>query len=404
MVDNIDHNPSSTTARDSFHGTSISMAQQRSDTGPCQDVPLIEKAVQGRRSILSLPITYTLVSPVEMKNKAAIPPVFGPSRPPVSEELSNKAEQYRWLKTVEEHVCSSEKGDGRVSVSWGAYHASRQDRDHQKEDKIALLPLLTDNAHSPALIKHVMKIVKDDIRYLNPGQTPVIAMDQPLYALAKEIQWCFPEEFGENTFVVMLGGLHIEMAALRLLGEWLNDSGWTSLIESADIVRKGVADSLLKASHVLRTRLAHQTTAAALYILQHRAFQKQNSTDSSCTDFSEWCQQRAKQLPMFCYWSLVLDLELCVLQFIYSIRTSNFELYIDALRMLLPWFFSLDHTHYARWLSVHLKDLSELRVRHPSIFQAFCCGAFTVNKTKRPFSAIALDHAHEQCNATVKGD
>ena len=31
-------------------------------------------------------------------------------------------------------------------------------------------------------------------------------------------------------------------------------------------------------------------------------------------------------------------------------------------------------------------------------------GAFVVQKTYRPFSAIALDHAHEQCNAVVKGD
>ena len=141
-----------------------------------------------------------------------------------------------------------------------------------------------------------------------------------------------------------------------------------------------------------------------LFTFFSTVFRKQNATDSSCTDFSEWCQQRAKQLPMFCYWSLVLDLELCVLQFIYSIRTSNFERYIDALRMLLPWFFSLDHTHYACWLLVHLKDLSELRVHRLSTLPAFFCGAFTVNKTKRPVSAIALDHADEQCIATVKGD
>jgi hypothetical protein len=31
-------------------------------------------------------------------------------------------------------------------------------------------------------------------------------------------------------------------------------------------------------------------------------------------------------------------------------------------------------------------------------------GNFTVNKTTHNFSAIALDHAHEQNNASVKGD
>ena len=52
--------------------------------------------------------------------------------------------------------------------------------------------------------------------------------DQPLYALAKQIQWKWPSEYGK--FVVMFGGLHIEMAALRSLGTLLQDSGWTAAL------------------------------------------------------------------------------------------------------------------------------------------------------------------------------
>ena len=33
MVDNIDNNPSSTTANDSFHGTSVSLARQTENEG-----------------------------------------------------------------------------------------------------------------------------------------------------------------------------------------------------------------------------------------------------------------------------------------------------------------------------------------------------------------------------------
>ena len=36
--------------------------------------------------------------------------------------------------------------------------------------------------------------------------------DQPLFALAKLIQWKWPEVYGESMHVVMMGGLHIEMA------------------------------------------------------------------------------------------------------------------------------------------------------------------------------------------------
>ena len=66
------------------------------------------------------------------------------------------------------------------------------------------------------MIKHSMDIVKRAVQYLNPGQVPVLAADQPLYALAKQIQWTWPNTHGEDSSVVMFGGLHIEMAILKV--------------------------------------------------------------------------------------------------------------------------------------------------------------------------------------------
>ncbi|CAB3989008.1 Hypothetical predicted protein [Paramuricea clavata] len=53
-----------------------------------------------------------------------------------------------------------------------------------------------------------------------------MAADQPLYTLAKQLQWEWPEQYGEDKFVIMFGGLHIELAALRSIGTILQDSGW----------------------------------------------------------------------------------------------------------------------------------------------------------------------------------
>ena len=53
---------------------------------------------------------------------------------------------------------------------------------------------------------------------LNPSQIPVITLDQPLHSIAKRIQWNWPEKYGENHFVIIPGGLHIEMAGLNLGG------------------------------------------------------------------------------------------------------------------------------------------------------------------------------------------
>jgi len=79
-------------------------------------------------------------------------------------------------------------------------------------------------------------------------------------------------------------------------------------------------------------------------------------------------------------------------------------MYLDTLTELTPWFFALDHTDYARWIPVHLRDMAELSKMQPDIYSKFDNGHFIVQKTKRIFSAIPIDQAHKQNNACVKSD
>ena len=80
-----------------------------------------------------------------------------------------------------------------------------------------LLPLFAEAAHSITMIKHAITVVMKAVEHLNPGQAAVIAFDQPLYALAKQIKWRFPDMMGEDKLIVMLGGLHIELAVLKAI-------------------------------------------------------------------------------------------------------------------------------------------------------------------------------------------
>ena len=63
----------------------------------------------------------------------------------------------------------------------------------------------------------------------------------------------------------------------------------------------------------------------------------------------------------------------------------------------------LDNTHYTRWLSVHIRDMTSLSVNHPIIHAEFRAGKFVVHKTRNKFSAMAIDQCHEQNNGAVKG-
>ena len=406
-VDNVDHNPSSTTAKDSFHGTSISLMQHPTIGNDGEKRDVLPPDIQKGKLIASLPKSYTNVPPAALTRlNHLVPETTGHLLPEWRDKDAVLGPQYKWLEHAKQLLGQADLDEDNF-ISWAAYHASLQAPIVDPPATIALMPLFLENAHSVAMIKHSMNVVKEAVQHLNPGQVSVIAMDQPLFAIAKTIQWDFPYTHGEEQFVIMFGGLHIEMAAFKTLGDWLEGSGWTSAICDAGIASTGVADSMIKASHLTRTRHAHQITAASLYILMHQAYDaymEQVSEEEEPKDFKNWYRQMLKEQPQFQYWAHVLELELCILQLVGSIRQGNFNAYTESLVHLLPWMFSLNHINYARWLSVHVRDMLTLEDKHPALYQEFCSGGFAVKKTNRPFSAIALDHAHEQNNALVKGD
>jgi hypothetical protein len=92
----------------------------------------------------------------------------------------------------------------KLDLSWAAYHASLPSQVPSFISRSVLLTMFRDPAHSPAMICHAMTIVMSAVETVNPGQTPVLALDQPLYSLAKVIQWNWPEKFGEKRLVLMV--------------------------------------------------------------------------------------------------------------------------------------------------------------------------------------------------------
>ena len=68
------------------------------------------------------------------------------------------------------------------------------------------------------------------------------------------------------------------------------------------------------------------------------------------------------------------------------------------------WFHRMQNIIPDVWLGSTLKILASLGETQPDVATEFCDGKFTVQKTCRVFSSIAVDKAHEQNNAIIKGD
>ena len=180
-------------------------------------------------------------------------------------------------------------------ISWSGYHSSSL-TSNVVPTISSILPLFKDVAHTEAMMKHSMEVIQDAVKYLNPGQVPVITCDQPLYSLCRLIQEKYPH-LGPDKYFVMMGGLHIEMVVLKILGELLSGSGWVHTLSEARVLTEGRADACLKASHIARSMYVHEVTSATIYILQSKSYQKYLSntcSDEKPSSFEEWKQNQGK--------------------------------------------------------------------------------------------------------------
>lgn len=138
-VDNIDHNPSATTATSSFHGTGISIFQH----------PLLSTFTNSRKiefdsqkpkskAISCLPESYTNVKPAFLKSKPSSPflntPLVIPDRDYLFRNLRLENEWLHFVSLTNE-VLDVE------TVSWSAYHSSKGRGPQVNVSISSLLPL-----------------------------------------------------------------------------------------------------------------------------------------------------------------------------------------------------------------------------------------------------------------------
>ena len=63
----------------------------------------------------------------------------------------------------------------------------------------------------------------------------------------------------------------------------------------------------------------------------------------------------------------------------------------------------MDHTNYARWLSVHVRDMFQLSETPPDIHAKFLKGNYiVVQKSPHKFSLIGKDQSQEQSNKSLQ--
>lgn len=136
---------------------------------------------------------------------------------PCNPDLSSRPSHYlvpcakikdeSWMAHVARELQQDTLADGEV-ITWSGYNCSLMSDDSIKPKVvIGVLPLFRDKAATPSMMKHAMHLAVQDTEFLNPGQSSVLGADQPLFAIAKQLQWAFPDTVGEDRLVIMMGAL-----------------------------------------------------------------------------------------------------------------------------------------------------------------------------------------------------
>ena len=263
--------------------------------------------------------------------------------------------------------------------------------------KHSLMPLINEKVSLLKVQHHIMSIVQKAIKFLNSNQVPIDVSDQPVYALSKEVQIRYPETFGDERYITLLGDLHTEHTVLQMHGKLIKGSGLDSVLFHSDLSTQGTS-AIVDVNDIKRARYCMQVSLTSIYGLLNKAYEESGSE----LQIFDWLEERAKSSEMCFYWKMILDYEILTLRFVRSIRQGDLPLYLATLYRILPWSFALDRYNYARWATIHWFSFVLLKERFPSEYREFAEGKFSFKKTNRQFSRIALDQLHEQNNKYIK--
>ncbi len=153
-LDNIDHDPSSTTSQTSFHGTGISLFQFPTAADPGMNRPSIQMPPSGS-SQHSLPDSYAFVPAVALTTTSVNVPKLDRSHTPLFQTSLDEAilEEDGWvshaLPLLDKKFLTRED-----MLMWAAYHVSHQPSMQDPPALHALLPLFYEKSATPAMVKH----------------------------------------------------------------------------------------------------------------------------------------------------------------------------------------------------------------------------------------------------------
>ena len=95
-------------------------------------------------------------------------------------------------------------------------------------------------------------------------------------------------------------------------------------------------------------------------------------------------------------WIQYCDMIKLLKQFIKGERTGNWDLHLQCMHDMLPYFASTGHNLYAKSVHVYLSQMQNLHIDHPDVYQSFKNGHHVLRRSDRFWGGLSTDLINEQ--------
>ena len=444
-ADNLDFNEETLDGKNTTHVTTL-VLYQRTQNGSF-GTEIRTKVEKGRRPLSEIQLGLNDCNFMKQNHKLKLPECLLRKEDYADTECrSNQLAKYLDMAWVFARMCPSkdfhvslEKFGTQTVPSWTAFNAIITSSTADVTS-IGYCPMIPASPTEYNTVFTVMKTVQTMMKTIGQ-QHSVITFDEAIYSKAKEIQWRCSEEF-EHT-VLRLGGFHTALTFISVVGKRYEESGLEDLLIESGVYgsnsvmrimngkayNKGVrALKLLMEAfcrlrfHSLSPRMNENIDSTAYM----ETISKLRDTVSSPSDavpdeVIRELEQRSKAVDeefhkiretcksesgTFAFWDEFIDMIEILLRFIRAEREAIWELHIESLSHMIPYFFAYDRINYARWASVYLADMKSLQNTAKPVYEEFMNGNHPVKRAPGTFNQVWTDLTLEQSvnrDSKVKG-
>lgn len=279
-ADNIDVLEETIDGRNTFHATQIVAFQQCPENKSSFSIPPVKMTKR-----LIIPQNFhSLINAQYIKTKRSSP-------------YCEQNEKYVQVSAEKLKACSispnnlvwilsrTQNCDSQIIPQWTGFNKITDNSDGIPTFK-GYFPILPYVASEYDTLWTVMLRCQDLTSHLNIENT-VITFDQALYCKAKELEWLHQDEC--KRFVLRLGGFHIMLNFVRVIGQRVEDSGFSDIIVESGVYSKTTCENILKGKMWNRAIRCHKLVYESLWriLIDEYADWLRTSFNEDTADFQE---------------------------------------------------------------------------------------------------------------------